>query len=767
MNRDLYSNEEFQKLIKRIDQEMIRRGSYNWNSPLSSPKIGEDTTPGLSPDKSELISDDTYTTHNVIGGTNTSADHMTYTEMIDALVGLAKIHDIDLFYGSDEIPGLAYRDPIGIINVLENAEADKLNEYPKFNYSFRMDKDGNLICEYEGDIAPNVWIDDDGCIQLKYTDGDQSEIIETLHFHIDDNNYLILDNLSDKVFMLTKVDPNGGYMNHKHPEYPLAGYNAVYPVENEKFVMPSGEWDGEELKLHEGLGPDNFFDDYGAEPGDGDYHPYNKSITPITNRDWNDQDDKRNIVKTIIVQGGIDSATYGKNPRNPNQGNQYVSRPVFQGAPSTCQVQCTGLCMYTCDNECSMSCSTTCWNRCGNACTASCGNSCTSCSSQCSDTCKTKCQNTEGFACVKSGAHTVMIQSTGGTDGIPAKNTLSYTTYTCTGCSYSCQFYPNKKTTCWDSGCMSQCFTSCMFSCSESCHGGCIDNSSENKGDYKSGKGRGCSSGCTMNCIGTCSDTCSGDCVQTCFHGCKQECTDNCSYECTTDCGSECANYCSNQCTGCENECSTGCKSITDSNTCTGCSSEGGCTSTCSFDCTSNCNNWGCAAMCGSGTQGACVGCCRMNCTGTACTALCSDQCSDTCTSCVNTCGFQCGACSSLCSTGCESNCNITCTQTCAHTCEFNCVHSCSEQCGGCSNLCYSCTSMCIGVCSVKCESGCTNCSLQCGWWCDSSCYQACTENCGNGCSITCSESCIGGLGNTTSNQRLKERDSYKIIKED
>lgn len=754
MNRKLYSNKEFQDIIKRIDNEMIRRGSYKWNNPLSTPKIGED--------KYSEINDSTYTTHNVIGGTNTSADHMTYEEMIDALRGLAQIHDIDLFYGRDETPGLAYRDPIGIVQLLEQAESDQLNQKPKFNYSFRLDDEGNLICEYDGEFPPSIEMDECGDLILSYMDGDKSQIIETLHFRIDDNDYLILDNNSDKVFMLSKVDPNGGYVNHKHPDFPIEYNNVVYPVENGEFVMPSGEYDGEELNNHEGLGPTNFYDDYGAQPGDGDFHPINKYHSQLTRRDWEDQDNNRKIKRTIIVQGGIDSAIYGKNPRNPNQGNPYMSRPVYQGAPSTCQVACTGLCSMSCDNQCSESCSTTCWNRCGNACTATCGNSCTGCSTQCKDTCKTKCQNTEGFACVNNGVKAVIITSTGGTDGTIAQNNISNTSYSCTGCSYSCEFYPNKKTTCWDAGCMGNCYASCSIFCSDSCTGGCIGNANENKGDYKTGKGQGCSFGCTMNCIGSCMQSCSGTCVETCFHGCKQECTDNCSYECSTNCGAHCATYCTTACTGCTGECSGSCRSQSTGITCSGCSSVGGCTSTCMFDCSSNCNNQGCAAMCGSGVEGACNASCRMNCTGTSCTAMCSDQCSSTCTSCINTCGFQCGTCSSLCSTGCESSCNITCSADCSHSCSTSCVHSCSEQCGGCSNLCYSCVSMCIGVCSVKCESTCTSCASQCSWWCDITCNQKCINNCSNVCSITCSSSCIGGVYS-----RENERDSFQIIKED
>lgn len=758
MNKDLYSNKDFQAIIKRIDHELIRRGGFNWNNPLSTPKIGTDKSEVINQD-GILINDNTYTSHNVTGDTNTSADQMTYLEMIDVLKGLAQIHDIDLFYGKGEISGLSFRDPSKIEEILSSAESDHLNEKPKLNYSFRLDKLGQLICEYGGDTAPDVSIEGENVI-LRYSDGDESEIIETLSFDVDNNGYLILTNHDDKIFMLTKVDPNGGYTNGKHPNYPVSGIDSVYPVEDGQFVMPSGEYDGEELTGE--LGPNNFYDDYGAKPGDGNYHGYNKFISEVVRRDWNDQDDNRVNHRTVVVQGGRHSSEFGTTPRNPNQGNEYVSRPVYQGSPSTCQIACTGLCSISCDNECSESCTTTCWGRCGNACISSCGNACTGCSSQCSYSCRTKCENNEGYSCVKSGAKTVVIATEGGTNGVPAKNTLSYSTYTCTGCSYSCQFYPNKKTTCWDAGCMGQCFTSCDYSCSESCHGGCIDNKSQNKGDYRTGKGRGCSSGCTINCIGTCTQTCDGLCTLSCYQGCKQECTDNCSAGCDTSCGAHCVDLCSNACTGCANECTGSCRSQADSHTCTGCSAEGGCSSICSFDCSSNCNNWGCASMCGSGTQGSCSATCRMNCTNTSCTAMCSDQCSSTCTSCINTCGFQCGTCSSACSTGCESACNITCTAICSHSCDTNCVRSCSEQCGGCSNLCYSCVSMCIGICSVKCESGCTNCTLQCGWWCDSTCNRECSQTCDGSCNNQCTESCIGNVTG-----RENERDTFKIIKEE
>ena len=60
----------------------------------------------------------------------------------------------------------------------------------------------------------------------------------------------------------------------------------------------------------------------------------------------------------------------------------------------------------------------------------------------------TKCENTTGYACINAGAQTVEISSTGGVNGVEAQNHLRFTTISCNGCSYSCQFYPNKKTTC-------------------------------------------------------------------------------------------------------------------------------------------------------------------------------------------------------------------------------------------------------------------------------------------------------------------------------
>lgn len=705
MNRDLYSNTEFQDLKKRLNAQIQRRGTYRWWDPLTTPAVGQDRSAPYSLPASQeqvLVDERTYTVNtrstgsiepvkndqypnrgDTFAGTpagevpTTSAARLTVDEMRNFIVGLSKIQDINLFYGRDEIDGLAFRDPYGIEDAIKRAERSILNS--------------------------------------------------PLH-QSDNPDY--------------KIDPNQGLVDRKTDTWPQRK-RVEYGVEvgeagEYQYVLPSGETDGEEGVPNE----HNFFDDHGADAGDGNYHPYNPAYSEIVDRSWKDFDNDRNIVVTNRQEGGVPSSIYGSNPRNPNPGSPYRPRPAYGGREGSCNVACTGLCYQTCDNECTESCTTTCWNRCGNACTSSCGNECTGCSSMCYTSCRTKCENIEGYSCLKAGAKTVQIFATGGHDGIPAENHLEYTTHTCEGCSYTCQFYPNKKTTCWDAGCMGKCFTSCFSSCSTSCFGGCVDNESENTGDYRTGKGRGCQSGCTINCVGECEGVCEGMCTYTCYHACKQLCSDNCSWKCYTTCGSGCSD-------GCKNDCKDTCVHNADATTC-----EGGCTAACQHDCNANCMGVGCRSICGTDSAGACSNNCRISCEGTSCTSLCSDACSSTCTSCVHTCGFQCGACSSLCSSGCEEVCNITCSADCEHSCSSNCVYDCSEECGGCSNLCYSCVGMCIGVCSVKCENGCTNCANECTWWCDVTCGTGCASNCSDRCISTCIGSCSTLL---TSDSKMTE----------
>lgn len=732
MNRDVWSDKDLAEIKERLNAQILRRATFRWWDPLATPRVGTDRTSPISlPAVGDRIGvdDHTYTIEENSSGSieptrnvrypahgafpsgqepdrrsskpNTSAAQINADELRNALVGLAKIQDVNLFYGRDEIPLLAFRDPGGIYEALEAAEASELSRPVE-----------------ESAISP------------------------------------------------TKNDPNGGWADRQHPDFPENQYPVTYPKRDGQYVMPSGEIEGEEGPLSE----ENFFDDYGSPLGDGNYHPYNPAFTPSPDRDWRDQQDER--LRLGKAPGGTPSASFGLNPRNPVQLSAYPDRPAYGGVPGSCNVACTGLCYMTCDNLCSESCETTCWARCGDACTSTCGNQCTGCSSNCYSSCKTKCENDTGYACLQAGAKAVSIYSTGGKLGEPAVNHVDVVYHTCQGCSYTCQFYPNKRTTCWDAGCMGKCFVTCNTACSTSCFGGCTNNDAEEgDGSYKSGHGQGCGAGCTINCVGRCSGVCSGYCVQTCWHSCKDTCADNCSWECITQCGSGCESGCTE---GCKDEC-TG---QTDATSCTG-----GCEASCQHGCNKNCVGIGCRSICGVDSAGSCEFNCRINCMESSCTAMCSDACVDLCTTCVGTCGWQCGACTYQCSVGCEAECNINCSADCAHSCSTDCLSSCSEECGGCSDLCYSCVGMCIGVCSFKCEVTCTNCTNNCSWWCDNSCNRQCFSDCDNRCITNCSGSCATFLMSDTTHtvgperpptatgyeyphpaNRWEERESFKLI---
>lgn len=1081
MNKDLYSNIEFSKLVERINREVNRRGTFRWWDPFVSPMVGQDRTNAISLPTNGIrveVTNKTYTINNPSKGSmeetrnieyekqgfnpagqkpdknksfpNTSASRFDVDEIKNMLIGLSKIRDISLFYGRDEQEFLAFRDHKGIDNLVKEASKDKLN----------------------------------------------------VPLHESPNKH-------------TKIDPNNGITNKRNKDYPNSFLEVEFPKENDQYVMPSGEYDGEECLTVDGPNEKNFYDDYGAKPGEINHKSLNPYISPVVDRSWHDQDDDRNEIYKEVKPGGRSSNRFGETPRNPQKGDPYPSRPVYGGAETTCNNACSGVCFkagtlietihgpipieeirigdmvltqsgkyhrvydtfrrnpdpnnliilqavgapkiyttkehpfwarrfigrkyinhkypqvysspewikaedlnprdkvcllnkecgkthvpfgvaymvgrwlgdgwrtieidpnngaiykrfsiccgkheqismeekleickikysrrelqtsisyriprsyvgankelgkeynnvellriiskcgngaagkylaqeifqwdkesitallegyidadghktdyissvtsiskkliygisllmrmigiipswsvpnkvnhvayiegrkvhihdtfilgfsfdeftrnysfyddsgliwttvrtpikvkegyevynisveedptyyadgllvhncsFTCDNECSESCSTTCTFRCGNNCTSTCGNVCTGCTTLCYTSCSSKCEQNVGYSCLKAGAKAVHITTSGGRDGIPAKNEITSEIHTCTACSFTCQFYPNKKTECWDSACMGMCFTSCMHSCSSSCFGGCIDNENQNKGDFKTGIGRGCSSGCTANCIGICRGTCVGNCISSCFHGCQSSCFDNCMRTCSTSCGSGCQSgctaYCVNRCTSCTGTCSGIASALQ-----TYCS-DNGCTMNCMQGCNKNCVGIGCKSICGTESAGACEANCRLSCMNASCTAMCSDQCASYCTSCVNGCNFQCGACSSLCSTGCESACNINCTKECQHSCSINCLNSCKDDCGGCSSLCYSCVGMCIGVCSVKCQAGCSSCANNCSWWCDTSCNQACFSNCSNQCISTCSGSCATFLtSETTTYLDLPER---------
>ena len=703
MERNFYSNKDFRDLVNRINAEFKRRSTYKWYNPLTPPTVGEDRTPprieGVKDYNGDTVNppltEGSYTinnpsnmsfsptrniSHEAVGlnpaGVDgneyptTSAAAWTVDEVRNFLIGLSRIKDIDFFYGLDEEPGLAFRDPQKIEDFVRTLESEPVS---------RKTIRGILDSEYEGE----------------------------------------------------EIDPVSGK-----------------------------------------LGPHNFFDDYGIPVGahieDGEKRSFgirNPGLTPLVRRNAIDQDNHRNDIVTTRYFGGNSMTSEGTtseddfNPRNPMKAKYRYSntRAIYAGSSNnSCVGACTGLCYQTCDNQCSESCSTTCYSRCGNACTSSCGQKCgTGCDSSCEMSCSTGCRTKAGYSCVNAGAETATILTSGGKDGIPASVAIRSTTFSCSGCSYSCQFYPNRKTTCWDAGCMSQCFISCSTGCATSCTGACIG------ADSYSG-GTGCSTHCTMNCVQQCHTTCEIVCTQTCFSRCTTNCTDNCLNACTTQCGTGCANGCTVACKGCTAECVGTCAGLADARYCSGCSSEGGCAAECMFGCNNNCLSVGCRGVCASDSSTACDSNCRSSCYSSSCTSLCENQCTDRCTTCVNTCGHSCGACTGECDTSCSMECNLNCSLECANSCSQSCLSSCTEGCNGCTNLCYSCTAECIGICSFRCEVTCTLCANNCTHWCDTSCEHTCFNDCILTCHAGCSESCLG-----TVIGRTGERESFRKIKEE
>ena len=158
MNRQVYSNTEFTELRKRINAEILRRGSYKWWNPLTTPAVGEDRTSPMSVPYNENaipVDEKTYTINNPSEGSivrtrnieypahgenpggqdpnlvgnvpDTSAAQVNVDELRNYIAGLSQIRDINLFYGMEEVDRTAFRDANGIEEVLSAAEKDRRN----------------------------------------------------------------------------------------------------------------------------------------------------------------------------------------------------------------------------------------------------------------------------------------------------------------------------------------------------------------------------------------------------------------------------------------------------------------------------------------------------------------------------------------------------------------------------------------------------------------------------------------------------------------
>ena len=71
MDKRLWSNKEFNEIKERINKEILRRGTFRWNDPLTYPAVGQDRSPATEiPEdgKKRLITDKSYTINNPSDG---------------------------------------------------------------------------------------------------------------------------------------------------------------------------------------------------------------------------------------------------------------------------------------------------------------------------------------------------------------------------------------------------------------------------------------------------------------------------------------------------------------------------------------------------------------------------------------------------------------------------------------------------------------------------------------------------------------------------
>lgn len=284
MSSNFFSEEEFRKLRDEINQEIKRRSTFKWWDPLFPPTVGEDKTPPLtipSEIPQEELTDKTYTI-------NTPSD--------ESLEETKNIH----FPKIGDNPANTNREDSSVKVEIEEIKnfLVGLSKILDINLYYGRDEDIGLAFrnpEYIKEALDKVRTD---------------KLNKPLH-EIDPSGMI--------------NDPNGGVTDRLSPDYPH-DHPIHYSKEDGKYVMPSGETDGEEGIPNE----DNFFDDY---------KPYNTHVSKPVDRSWYGEGDYRDkVVKRM--EGGVRSSKYGMNPRNPNVGKSFRSRPVHQGVPTSCNVAC-------------------------------------------------------------------------------------------------------------------------------------------------------------------------------------------------------------------------------------------------------------------------------------------------------------------------------------------------------------------------------------------------------------------------------------------
>jgi hypothetical protein len=540
VNDKLYSKTEFDAIKDKLNAEIKRRGTFKWWDPLTTPAVGADRT--------SEVTDKTYTINtpstgsieptrnikypaqgdNPVGDINSSSARIDVDEIQNYLVGLSKIHDIDLFYGRDEVAGLVFRDPEDISTKIEAAENDILNVPVTESFQKYDPNNGVTNGMYTGyGLYPIANNGKTVTVPVEYPSGEyDGEEILPGHSGPDETNFY------------DDYGASPGVIDH-HPINPY-----VSPIVHRHIITQDDQRN--ETVVDQVTGGISSASRFGANPR----NPNRGSEYPS---------------------------------RQISTGSKGLCNVACTGL---CYLTCDNQCSEGCASTCWSRCGNACHSDCGNICTG-CTTQCYSgCKTKCSDIGGKSCLNAGAdTVSIKSTGNPSGCSNNCGQTASSAviQNTVISSTYTCSGCSFSCQYYPNKKTTCWDSVCSALCFTTCNTYCSTSCFGGCISNDNEHNGGYKSGKGQSCKEGCVADCTGDCAGVCEGVCTLSCFSTCKNSCYDNCTVTCSNNCGN-CDTGCSNGCTACDG--CTGSCNLTCTGTCFGCTSA--CTATCKIDCNAN-----------------------------------------------------------------------------------------------------------------------------------------------------------------------------------
>jgi hypothetical protein len=234
---------------------------------------------------------------------------------------------------------------------------------------------------------------------------------------------------------------------------------------------------------------------------------------------------------------------------------------------------------------------------------------------------------------------------------------------------------------------------------------------------------------------GLCHVACTGLCYLTCY----DVCTENCDRICWARCGNACIATCGNQCSGCFTLCQDSCH--------TKCVDEGG------FACQWN----GSVAKVPIATHGktnpnpknsgeykykTCEGSCQWTCQyypnyktqcwDTACMTMCVTTCRDAC---LNSCHSGCinlpSKVSGDDSPGTEKGSPMFQDSNPDKGCQYICTHDCSGDCSGAD--CASGCSACIDDCTTACDSSCNDvCDIECDGACSLRCNTDCNHDCGS-----------------------------------